>query len=145
MGILICHHSGDMKNHSLQLRATKLLIMRERCSIFTYGKATITTNKNSCQGSLQNIHDSEKNIDFKCQEMKYLLKCSFQSSYYFPKETEWTVKCFIVLFHIEHFFFSRKSPYFELWKMQAKDLIKKFYFCQFQTYCKVFHNFQKWK
>lgn len=74
--------------------------MRARCSIFTSRRRTITMNKNSCQGSPNTIHDSEKNIDFKCQEMKYLLKYSFQSNYYFSKESEWTIKCFIVSFHI---------------------------------------------
>lgn len=42
--------------------------------------------KIAAPASLTNIHDSEKTIDFKCQEMKYLLKYSFQSSYYFQRK-----------------------------------------------------------
>lgn len=37
---------------------------------------------------------------FECQEMKYLLKCSFQPNYYFPKESERTVKCFTELVRV---------------------------------------------
>lgn len=49
--------------------------------------------------STKNIHDNVKNIDFKSQEMKYLLKCFIPSSYYFPKETEGTTKYFTELLH----------------------------------------------